>query len=206
MEVYNRRIDILLEKGLYTRPPNISTPHGVDYVKNQNFMKSWLGERRPLNVIEISQIHFNLEKTILAKAVVLAFSQVVKSKKSKKFLSDTVMLANKHIDEFNAKFQEDNLPVPSSWEDQITNSTDSPFSDRLIMFHCGFLYQSALAYYGSGMAVSMRPDLTAQFEKIIMEVLKSAGKWADMIKNGWLEQTPQTDDRGALVHQKELEK
>lgn len=88
-----------------------------------------------------------------------------------------------------------------SYEDQITNSTVSPFSDRLIMFHAGLLHQSALAYYGAGMAVSMRTDIAAQYEKIIIEVLKGAGKWMDiMIKKGWMEQPPQANDREAIIN------
>lgn len=203
MEVYNRTIDILLEKGLFERPPNISTPDSVDYIKDKSFKNGWIGERRPLTIIEISDIYFNLKKTILAKTLLIAFSQVTEIKEIRKNFTETIGLANKHIEEFNALLQENNLPVPSSYEDQVTKSTTSPFSDRLIMFHVGFLFQAAQGYYGVGMSVSMRPDIISQYEKIIIEVLKGASKHGDlMIKNGWLEQPPLSDDRKALARSK----
>lgn len=205
MEVYNRTIEIMLEKGLYKRPPYISTPAEIDFVEDKSFMNGWFGERRPLNVIEISEIHFNLKKTLLAKTILMGFIQVTQTKEIRKLFSEAIDLANKHVEELGAKLQMDNLPVPTSYEDQITNSIVSPFSDRLMMYHLGFLYQTALAYYGSGMAVSMRPDVATQYEKIIIGVFKGAGQWADlMIKNGWMEQPPQADDRKALAHSNKM--
>lgn len=201
MEVYNRTIEILLKKGLYQRPPYISTPDEIDFIKDKSFMNGWLGERRPLNVIEISEIYFNLKKTLFAKTMLMGYIQVTQTKEIKKLFSEAMDLASKHIEELGAKLQMDNLPGPTSYEDQLTNSTVSPFSDRLMMYHLGFLFQTALAYYGSGMAVSMRPDVALQYEKLIIEVFKGAGQWAGlMIKQGWMEQPPQADDRKALAH------
>ena len=46
--------------------------------------------------------------------------------------------------------QTDNLPVPKSWETEVTTSTDSPFSDKLMLYHIGFLFQAAQNYHGAG--------------------------------------------------------
>lgn len=203
MQLYNQTTDILLSKGKYSRPPNISTPEGVDFIKSQNFITGWLGERRPLNVIEISSISFNLTKSILAKAILIAFSQVAQSKDVRHFLVKGINIANKHIQENSAKLHEDNLPSPQAWESEVTNSTMSPISDKLIMYHSGFLFQVALAYYGAAMAVSTRADLIAQYSKIITEDFVISKDWMDiMIKHGWLEQPPQADDRAALAKDK----
>jgi hypothetical protein len=38
MELYNRVLDTMLHKGIFSRPPYINAPHDVDFVKNQNFL------------------------------------------------------------------------------------------------------------------------------------------------------------------------
>src|SRR5690606_26088582 len=162
MELFNQITDLMLEKGIYQKPPNIPTPTGITFVQDKSFMNAWVGDRRPLNVIEISEVYFNVIKNMLSKTLYLAYHQVAPSTEVKKFISSVVDLSNKHIEELGAKLQKDNLPIPTSYDDQITNSTTSPFSERLIMYHIGFLSQTALAYFGSGMAISMRPDLAAQ--------------------------------------------
>ena len=73
VELCNRTKNILQEKGVYSRPSVISPPERSDFVKNDNFLVGWFGEKRPLSCIEISDIYFNLKKSILAKAVMVAF-------------------------------------------------------------------------------------------------------------------------------------
>jgi hypothetical protein len=62
MELYQKSINVLLSKGLYSRPPYISTPEKVDFVERQSFLNGWFEGKRPLNSIEISDIFFNLKK------------------------------------------------------------------------------------------------------------------------------------------------
>jgi hypothetical protein len=203
MELYNHTIDILLANGLYERPPLLAIPEKVSFVKSENFIKGWVSDRRSLNAIEISNISFNLKKSIISKALVVSFYQVAKAKDVRKFLSELEGMANKHIEEFGAKLQENHLPTPLSSEDEITDSTISPFTDKFIMFHSGALVQVALAYYGAAMATSMRADLIAQYSKIIVEDFKGAKNWFDiMIDHKWFEKPPEAVDRGALAKKK----
>ena len=53
----------------------------------------------------------------------------------------------------------------------MTTSTDSPFSDKLMMYHIGFLFQTAQAYHGTGLATAMRTDLVAAYESTILQNL-----------------------------------
>jgi hypothetical protein len=66
-----------------------------------------------------------------------------------------------------------NLPVAMSmsWETEVTTSTHSPISDRLMMFHIGFLSQVAQADHGTGLASAMRTDLIMAYENIILNNL-----------------------------------
>lgn len=71
------------------------------------------------------------------------------------------------------------------------------------MYHVGFLFQTAIGYYGAGLGTSMRPDLGAHYSRIIAEDLKEGEDWMNiMIKMGWLEQIPQAPDRKAIAKEK----
>ena len=203
MEIYEKTLDLLLSKGVYHRPPCISIPENVDFVKSQNFITGWLGERRPLSCIEINNVSYNLEKSIMAKTLLLGFSQVGKSQKVRQFLARGVDIAQKHIEIFSSVLHEDNLPSPPMLDSYVTNSTTAPFSDKLMMYHTGFLFNVAVAYYGVALATSMRPDLATHCERAILEDIKAGEDWMNiMIKHGWLEQPPQAEDRKELARLK----
>jgi hypothetical protein len=203
MELYMRLTDVLQSKGLYGRPPHISVPEQVDFVKSQNFIQGWFGERRPLTAVEISNINFNLKKSMMAKALILGFSQVAQLKEVRELLLRMVDVKQKHIEIFSSVLNEDNLPAPSLWDDEVTDSTVPPFSDKLMMCHAGFLFQTALAYYGVGLSTTMRKDVSPHYSRTIAEDLKVMEDWANiMINNGWMEQPPQAEDRQALAMNK----
>lgn len=201
-ELYDQITDVLLSKGIYSRAPFIPYDK-VDFIKSQNFLTGWFGERRPLNAIEINNIFFNLKKSIMAKALITGFSQVAKNKDVVNFFANAKDIAHKHIEIFSSVLQEDDLPLPTLWDSDITTSTIPPFSDKLMMYHAGFLLQTAVGYYGAALATSMRPDLFTHYSRIIAENLKEGEDWANlMIRNGWLEQAPQAPDRKAIAKEK----
>jgi hypothetical protein len=199
-ELYNKTIRVLLSKGIFSRPPNIATPQKVDFVEHQSFLTGWFGERRPLNSVEISNIFFNLKKDIVGRALQIGFSQVAQSKEVRKFMVRGVDMAFKHIEIFSSVLHENDLPSPKHWESEITNSTVPPFSDKLMMFHTMLLVNTAVGFYGAGMAVCMRRDLGLTYQRIITETQKYAEDGANiLISYGWMEQTPLGDDRKALA-------
>jgi hypothetical protein len=200
MELYNKSLNVLLSKGLFVRPPYISPAETVDFVKKQNFLTGWLGERRPLTAIEISHIQFNLRKSIMCKTLVLGFSQVAKSKQVREHMSRIADVKSNHIEIFRSILLEDELPSPPSWDSDVTNSTVAPFSDKLMMFHAGQLISFAIAYYGTALSASMRRDLGTKYTQVIAKDLTVAEDGANiMIENGWVEQPPQAEDRKALA-------
>ncbi|RXT02821.1 DUF3231 family protein [Ammoniphilus sp. CFH 90114] len=200
IELFNRSLDLLLSKGLYTRPPYLHPPEMAQYVKKQGFLTGWFGNRRPLNGIEISNITFNMNKTVMGKAMVLGFGQVAQSKDVREYLMRGTQLSSKHLEIFSSLLHEDNLPSPPSWDSEVTNSTISPFSDKLIMFHTGVLTQTAVAFYGAALAVSMRRDLATQYTRLTAEMEQYGEDGANiLINNGWMEQPPTADDRVTLA-------
>lgn len=203
MDLCNRSKDLMLEKGIYSRPPAILPPESADFVKNDQFLAGWFGEVRSLSCIEITDIYFNLKKSILAKAVTMAFCQVVKDKKVHKFLLAAVATKDKHIKTFYEILNQEHLPAPPTFDAEVTDSTDSPFSEKLIMFHVGFLFTTALVYYGTGWASSPRRDLSLKYMAAIVDDSKIGKEWIDiMIENEWLEQPPLAEDRKKLASSK----
>lgn len=199
-ELCNRTKDLLLEKGLYYRPPVIPPSYKADYIDDKNFLAGWFGEKRPLSCIEITDIYFNLKKSMFAKTFMVSALQVTKSDKVKNFLKKALKTKDDHIKLFFEVLYEDNLPSPPIFDAEITNSTVSPFSDKLLMFQVGFLFSTAMVYYGTGWASSLRRDLSPKYMTAMMEDLKVGNDWVNlMIKNQWLEEPPLAEDRSKLA-------
>jgi len=199
-ELCNRTKTVLQEKGLYYRPPVVNPPNRADYIDDKSFLTGWFGEVRPLSCIEITDIYFNLKKSIFAKAFVISAHQVAKSDKVKSFLWKAVKMKKKHVKTFFEILLAENLPSPPIFDAEITDSTISPFSDKLLMFQVGFLFSTAMVYYGTGWATSPRRDLSPKYMMAIMEDIKIGNDWIEiMIKNGWLEQPPLAEDRKELA-------
>lgn len=199
IELYNEIMDVSMSKGLYTRPPYIY-PQNVPEMAEKHFMTGWLGKRRPLNAVEISNITFNMNKTYLSKALSMAFAQVATDGEVKKYLQRGLKLSTHITEVFSEFFTESNLNFPISWESMVTNSTVTPFSDKLMMFHMGFLSSAAIGFYGAGQAACMRRDLSLQYLKLIGEQLLFSEDGAElMLERGWFERPPMAEDRQALM-------
>ncbi|WP_158289583.1 DUF3231 family protein [Paenibacillus flagellatus] len=200
MQLCNRTKDVLLSKGLYFRPPSISAPDTPEFVRSQSFVSGWFGDKRPLSCVEITDILFNLKKSILAKAALVAFSQVAQAKQVTDFFMEAIQIKEKHIDMLNKALDDDHLPAPPSLDAEISDSTTPPFSDKLMMFLVGFLFSTAMVYYGSGMASSPRKDLISKYTVAIADDMKVGSDWIRiMTDNRWLEQPPLAENRKALA-------
>ncbi|CAN7533142.1 DUF3231 family protein [Paenibacillus sp. LjRoot153] len=199
MMLFDKTIDAMLKKGLYTRPPVIDPPVSVDFIKHQSFLTGWLGERRPLTVLEIGDITFNMIKMNLHAALKVGFIQVAKSEEVRQFIMKGHKIANKQIETFDSIFREENLNSPISWQSLVTNSTLTPFSDKYLMYQVQLSTQLTIAFYGTAFSVNARRDLSAQYILFTGELAKFAEDGANlMIKNGWLEEPPKASDRKAL--------
>jgi hypothetical protein len=201
--MYHQTIELLLEKGLFQRDPIFYAYEHPEYISSKDFKDGFFGKGRTLAATEIISISLNLKKSIMAKTLSIGFSQVAQSQEVRQFLSESEKTADDQIKAFAKILQADNLPVPKSLETEITISTDSPFSDKLLMYHMGFLFQAAQTYHGAGLAASMRTDLVTTFETIILQNLLVTKNWFDvMVKNKWLEQPPLAPNRKEISKEK----
>ncbi|RSK29163.1 DUF3231 family protein [Bacillus sp. HMF5848] len=200
--MYHQTIELLLEKGNFQRDPLFYPTESPEFISSKDFTDGFFGKGRKLAATEIISISFNLKKSIMAKTLSIAFSQVAQTSEVRKFLSDSEKTADRQIKAFSKIMQADNLPVPKSWETEVTNSTDSPFSDKLMLYHIGFLFQAAQNYHGAGLASAMRTDLVTAYEGTILKNLLITKKWFDLMeKNRWLEQPPLAPNRKEISSQ-----
>jgi hypothetical protein len=192
--------NVLLSKGLYIRAPYVTTPKTVHFIEKQNFLTGWIGERRSLTTIEISNLFANLQRNVLAMTTFIGFSQVAKSKEVVNLMLRGKEIASKHIEIYSNVLKENDLPASMSWNNQVLDSTVSPFSDKLLLFHINALALGAIGYYGTSLASTSRRDLSTNYMRILGEVLKYTEDAAElMIENGWMEQPPIVVDHEKLA-------
>lgn len=163
MQLYDQIVEVMLQKGLFIRPPSINAPEQIDFVKNQSYLTGWFGKKRPLNAIEINGLWFNAQKLMIKVVLEIGFSQATQSKTLRKYFQRGGALCQKHVKAIESILAEDNLSSPKKWESEVTNSTVSPFSDKLMLFHIVTLVSTAIGFYGAGLAVAQRRDLATQY-------------------------------------------
>ncbi len=192
--------DLMLKQGTYVRPPFISTPDKVDFVEKQHFLAGFLGHKRSLTSIEITNLFINIQTNSIGKALITGFAQTAQNHEVKQYFSRGIELAQKHIDIFSEFLKKENLPVPQSWETAISNTTTTIFSDKLMMYHILSMVAVGIGYYGIAIGASQRRDLGLKYASLIPEIALYAEDGANiMIKNDWMEEPPQADNREQLI-------
>ncbi|WP_010097634.1 DUF3231 family protein [Ornithinibacillus scapharcae] len=152
-----------------------------------------------MNVVEINHIEANIETNSVGKVLLKGLAQVAKSKKVRDYCIRGSDIAKKHIKVFQDLLSNDDIPAPSAWDIELTDSTVTPFSDKLIMFHTTLLIASSISNYSTASAASLRKDISASYVRLTAEIAQYAIDGTNiMIKNGWLEQPPQVPDYKGL--------
>ncbi|MEW9672410.1 DUF3231 family protein [Ammoniphilus sp. 3BR4] len=199
-ELISKTIKYSQSKGLFSGVPSIPSPEQVEFVESTGIMSNLFGDKRPLNASEINNLFTVVKKITLPRALTIAFSQVAETEDVRKFMFDISEVAGKNIDRLTTILVQEHLKSPRTWDNEVTNSTVSPFSDKLMMLHIAFLMNSAIIYYATGMASSLRPDVVLTYNENVNNVNKNAkGLYAILLKHGWLEKQPEAIDRKSLA-------
>nr|WP_263324596.1 DUF3231 family protein [Neobacillus sp. Marseille-Q6967] len=198
-ELYNKATTLSASKGLLIRPPYIQYPETAEFVQKEGWVNGLFGDRRPLNVSEITHLHLNTITNTLGKTMMIGFSQVSKSKEVKKLFIRGRDISIKHVEVLSSLLRDDYVPAPEIWDTAVTNSTTAPFSDKLMLFHTVSLAQLGIGNYGMAMSASSRRDLAANYMRLNAE----AGTFADdcaelLIQNEWFEKMPGVVERDTL--------
>ncbi|WP_255695133.1 DUF3231 family protein [Virgibacillus salidurans] len=159
-----------------------------------------LGKKRPLIGTEVAVLFDNIQRNAFGTAVLTGFSQVAQSKEVTKFILRCIEVGKKHITLFSDKLKESDLPVPMTWDTDVTTSTTYTFSDKLMMYYTSSLITLSVGYYGTGIAQSPRMDLGAMYNRLSLEIQKLSEDGANiMIENKWLEKPPMATNRKDLA-------
>ncbi|MBO9600166.1 MAG: DUF3231 family protein, partial [Cohnella sp.] len=132
--------------------------------------------------------------------IMLGFAQVMDNKKLKQLILRGKKLSENQIELFNGLLMKEDLlgTVPISME--VTDSTTSPFSDKLIMSMINILNSVDILLISHALSLTMRTDLTAHYTKIIAKVMAYAKSTFDVVvQRKWLEQPPLTTNRKQLI-------
>ncbi|MBY0030784.1 DUF3231 family protein [Priestia aryabhattai] len=196
-ELHKKSLNLMLSKGLNDRPPNMEYPKSVEFIQHQpSLINTWLGEKRPLNTLEITELFVGIERNAIGLIFLMGLIQVTKDKEIKDHLLKGKKLAEKKMDIYDKLLRENDhligFPVPM----EVTNSTISPFSERLILFIISAISQISVSALGDSLSVSMRKDLAAHFSLLVAEVMKYGNEGLKiLIERGWMEKPPQPIDR-----------
>ncbi|MDF1507924.1 DUF3231 family protein [Robertmurraya sp. DFI.2.37] len=202
-ELFQKIVKLAEQQPKYSPVPIIPSPNGTEFTSSTGILSNLIGDKRPLNINEISNLFFNSKKTGFVRTLSLAFSQVAKTEDVRDFMLKNVKLANKDAETFNTILEQDHLPIPEKWDAEITNSTTSPFSDKLMMFHAAFLVNTALSYYGASLGASLRTDIILNYKKVFNHAMQAGAICYNiMVKHGWLEKLPEAIDRECLANNK----
>ncbi|MBT2657920.1 DUF3231 family protein [Bacillus sp. ISL-18] len=201
MDLYNTSVNLMLSKGIYDRPTMIPYPDKVEFVKKKEiFLSKWFEKKRPLNVLELSEIFFNIERNYFGLVLLTGFIQVVKDEQIKKFLTKGKDLAQKQIQFLNHTLIKEDLLGTVMVNSEVSTSTVSPFSEKLIMNLVTILNTQAITYIGHALATSARVDLASEYSKLIPEILQYGKEGTDiLIEREWMEEPPHAPNRKELA-------
>ena len=136
----------------------------------------------------------------MGKAVTTGFGQVSKDKKTSDYFFKGADLSSEIVKELTELCTDENIPISATSESFITASTESPFSEKLMLFHVVMMSSQRISMKGMALADSARADLNVKYIKLMRKTLKYESEGASiLIDNRWLEQPPQAINHEHLV-------
>ncbi|MEY2191932.1 DUF3231 family protein [Neobacillus sp. BF23-41] len=192
--------DLMLEQGTYIRPPYISTPDKVDFVKRDHFLAGFFGHKRPITSVKVTHLFSNIQTNMIGKALITGYAQIAQDQEVKEFLVRGMQIAQHQANQFSEILINEDLPAPMSWDSAVTDSTVPVFSDKFIMFNVSSMIAAGIGNYGMAIAASPRRDIALKYASLLPEISQYAEGGAKiMIKHGWMEEPPQADDRDEII-------
>ncbi|MCP8615394.1 DUF3231 family protein [Salirhabdus salicampi] len=197
---YNLCTQYLLEKGLLPRSPYVSMPQSVEFVKSTNFLGGIainpFSEKRTLNTVEIAHLHHAIESNVTGMQMIIGFAQCANEREVKNFFNEGAELAKSIIKELSETLLHSGIQAPAPSGGNATRSTVPPFSDKIMMYCTSLFCSFSLGSNSLGTAFSLRNDLPAKMTVFSKDIFEYAHKGAKiMIKNGWMEEPPQIEER-----------
>ena len=196
----------LLGKGVLAKPPSVTMPKHVEFIEDKNYMSGFniFSDKRSLNTIEVGYINEAIENNILGMQLMTGFAQVAMENEVKQYFIAGKELSKNVITELSGVLLQSDIQPPSTWGGKATDSTKSPFSDKLMIYLVSLISSSALGFNALGTSFSMRSDLHVKLALIVKNTFSYSKKGGKiMIQHKWMEEPPQMEDRNQLTKLKE---
>ncbi|WP_350268752.1 DUF3231 family protein [Neobacillus mesonae] len=189
--------------------PKLQAQRSIDTIKRFNINLTFiltppfvnktsnlLGDKRPLNTLEIGEVYGCIERNAIGLILLMGLIQVTKDKEIKDYFLKGKKLAEKQIHTFNKLIRENDNFIGFPLNLEVTNSTTSPFSEKLMLFFICSSNQIAISTLGYALSITMRKDLAAQWSLIMAEIMGFGGDGIKiLVERGWMEKPPQPIDR-----------
>lgn len=201
IELFDTADAVLINKGIFSKSPYIPIPDNIDFVEKQSFLNGFLGEKRTLNASEANRLYLNFQRNVLGEALLLGFIQTTDNKEIQDYFIRGVELAKEHMKITSSFLDEVGLDVPRTLAQEVTDSTERVFSDKLMLFHVVTLDSIGFSTNGTTLSRVMRTDLSLSISRLMTEIaLYSEDGLNIMIKNKWFERIPQAINRKELTN------
>jgi len=196
-ELHRKALQLMNVKGLNDRPPKMEYPTTVEFLQhNPSLINTWFGDKRPLNTLEIGELFTAIERNTIGLILLLGFIQVMKDKEIKDYLLKGKKLAERQIETFDKFLRENDNLIGTPMTLEVTNSTISPFSEKLILFFISSSNQVGISSLGYALSLTMRKDLATVWSLFIVDIMKYGGEGIKtLVERGWMESPPQPVDR-----------
>ncbi|MFG6117869.1 DUF3231 family protein [Thalassobacillus sp. B23F22_16] len=201
-EAFDRTTGFLLKNSAIPRPPYVPMPKDIAFARNKQYMSGFnlLTHKRPLNTIEIAHLYQALEANTMGITLMTGFAQTAQNHEASKLFLDGKELAKKIVSKLSDVLRQSDIHTPSMWAGTATDSTNAPFSDKMMMYQTSVFSSFGLTSNAIGSAFSLRSDLPLKLAKIAQDTFSFAKNSGQiMIKNGWMEEPPQAQDREKLT-------
>ncbi len=200
-DYYEKTTMYLLEKGVLPKSPAVTLPNHIAFATDKDYRAGFklAGNRRVLNTVEVSYIYQGIESNVVGMKLMTGFAQVAQEKEVIKYFFRGKELAKKIISRFGDILMDSDINIPSTSSGRVTNSTISPFSDKLMMYNTSLLSTFGLGSNALGTSFSLRNDLPLKMAMSAKDIFNFASDGGNlMITHGWTEEPPQMEDRGKL--------
>ncbi|MFB3161440.1 DUF3231 family protein [Neobacillus sp. 179-J 1A1 HS] len=202
-KIYKLATLFLLQKGILTLPPKVTMPKTTEFIESKKYMSGFnpFHSKRAINDIELGFLHHGIESNNIGMQLMSGFAQCAQNKEVRKYFEKGKELAKKQIKIFQGILLDNDIQISATSGSTVTTSTTAPFSDKLMM-HC-VTYLNGFCIVGNsfGTFFTLRNDISLKITLLAKDIYFYGQEGIEiMIKHGWFEEPPQTEDRNKLIN------
>lgn len=191
MQMNDSVVKLLLAKGLYWRTPTLPAATTPEYIQKTNYLSGWLGDTRPMNSMEMANLYFILDLTMMIEALCVGFAQTTDSEEIAQLFQKGMTLAKKQYEALAELLNKDDLPIPPHYLAEVTDSKERILSDRIMLTHLAGFLGSLITQYGFSLGSVMKHDLVTTYTTHIGKLGAFSEKLSRfLIEKEWLEKVP----------------